>query len=283
MSFRPALSNLCVEPNSSKQTIVTGTLSIRRVLPAHFREKFYCVGTRRYGDSVSITVHLKPRPSVASLAAAGTCVFLLFVLMAVMVKCFAVDLVLLFRRLFPFRLEDAGLKMFDAYVVYQLHSQDKLIEEALARFVSQDLPHVLEDKCGYKLFIHGRDDLPGEDHVELVEERMRKSRRLMVILTPGSGSEVTDTYQLPEGYDWQVGLHQALVHRDLSVILIQLGNTSPREYSHLPLALQHLIQRGAPIRWPQEQCTTCVNSRFWKNVRYLMPATPVTTYDMSTL
>ncbi|KAK7905098.1 hypothetical protein WMY93_017705 [Mugilogobius chulae] len=273
-----------VDIDRSKKTIVIQTLTIERVSAAHFEDTFECVGMGRFGDPVSISVQLQPRQSILSLAAPWLCVFLLFVFIAVTVKCFVVDLVLLSRRLFPFRMGDTELKDFDAYVVYQQQSQDKPTEEALGHFVFQDLPHVLENKCGYRLFIHGRDDLPGEDHVELVEERMRKSRRLMVILTPHSGSEVTDKYQPSEGYDWQVnhsslssqcGLHQALVQRDLSVILIQLGETGPGGYSHLPPALQHLIQKSAPIMWTQESRTARVNSRFWKRVRYLMPATPV--------
>lgn len=52
--------------------------------------------------------------------------------------------------------------MFDAYVVYQTQSEDKVAEVALTQFIAQILPSVLEEKCGYRLFIHGRDDTPGE-------------------------------------------------------------------------------------------------------------------------
>lgn len=52
--------------------------------------------------------------------------------------------------------------MYDAYVVYQTQKMDKGTEDKLSRFVTQVLPAVLEDKCGYRLFIHGRDDIPGE-------------------------------------------------------------------------------------------------------------------------
>ena len=45
----------------------------------------------------------------------------------------------------------------DVYVVY--HSQEKS-KGILNRFLSQALPHVLEQKCGYRVFIHGRDDMP---------------------------------------------------------------------------------------------------------------------------
>uniref|UniRef100_A0A3B4BDU1 TIR domain-containing protein n=1 Tax=Periophthalmus magnuspinnatus TaxID=409849 RepID=A0A3B4BDU1_9GOBI len=265
-------------------------LGVNKLGSVEYASQFsLCLGGLSPSTKHAVGIHslstppLSPTESLVSLVTAGTCVFVLFVLISVMVKCFVIDLVLLSRRLFPFRLGDTGVKVFDAYVVYQMPSHEKPIEELLCRFVSQELPHILENMCGYKLFIHGRDNLPGEDLVELVEERMRKSRRLMVILTPCAASGVTETYEQPEGYDWQVGLHQALVLRDLSVILIQLGDTGPRGYSHLPPALQHLIQKSAPIRWTPGPCTAQVHSRFWKRVRYLMPATPVRTYPLSTI
>ncbi|TDH06598.1 hypothetical protein EPR50_G00115050 [Perca flavescens] len=105
-------------------------------------------------------------------------------------------------------------KVYDAYVVYHMQSMDKATDDALCQFITKVLPSVLEEKCGYRLFINGRDDIPGEDRLELVEERMTQSRRLMVILTPGSGSELQSRDQCPAsphnsmigGYDWQVGV-----------------------------------------------------------------------------
>lgn len=52
--------------------------------------------------------------------------------------------------------------MYDAFVVYQTQSLDEEAEEKLSSFVTKILPSVLEDKCGYRLFIQGRDDIPGE-------------------------------------------------------------------------------------------------------------------------
>lgn len=53
-------------------------------------------------------------------------------------------------------------RIYDAYVIYQMECLEKTTEDRLSEFITKILPSVLEDKCGYRLFIHGRDDIPGE-------------------------------------------------------------------------------------------------------------------------
>ncbi|XP_044073762.1 interleukin-1 receptor-like 1 isoform X2 [Siniperca chuatsi] len=274
----------------SKNTISTAILNIEKVSAKDFQAKFICIGMGSY-QTVSVIVTLKRRESIIPLVIGGVCVLFFCVFAAGLVKFFAIDLALFFRPYFPLS-HNKDARVYDAYVVYQMQNMDKVTEDSLCRFVTINLPSVLEEKCGYRLFIHGRDDIPGEDRLELVEDRMKQSRRLMVILTPGlgSGSVITDQHlSSPEnseigGFDWQVGLHYALVQREMTVILIQLGNTEPQGYTHLPPGLQHLIRKSAPIRWPEDSRGAAAwNSRFWKRVRYLMPATPAKKCEQSAI
>ncbi|PWA24087.1 hypothetical protein CCH79_00018771, partial [Gambusia affinis] len=269
----------------SKRTFSTATLTIQRVSAKDFQHEFKCQGSGFYTVN-SATLTLKQRESIIPLIISGTCVLLVAVFAAVLVKYFAIDLALLFRPYFPPGRQNKDVKMYDAYVVYQTQSLDKETEDKLSNFVTKSLPSVLEDKCGYRLFIQGRDDIPGEDRVELVESCIKQSRRLMVILTPGPGPEMVENPTSDQtsviGFDWQVGLHHVLVQREMSVILIQLGEMGPRGYAHLPPGLQHLIRQSAPIRWSKgSQTASKWNSRFWKRVRYLMPARPARKRDLS--
>ncbi|XP_040005339.1 interleukin-1 receptor-like 1 isoform X2 [Xiphias gladius] len=266
----------------SQNTFSTAILTIEKVSAEDFHKKFKCIGRGLFTTN-DVTLTLKRRESIIPLVIRCLSVLFCFVFAAVLVKCFAIDLALFFRPYLPLGSHNKDAKLYDAFVVYQMQSMDKVTEEALCRFVTQILPPILEEKCGYRLFIQGRDDIPGEDRLQLVEDSINQSRRLMVILTPGSGSGSEFTDQCPAsaensvigGFDWQVGLHHALVQREMSVILIQLGDTGPQGYTNLPVGLQHLIRKSAPLKWPEgSRGARAWNSRFWKRVRYLMPARP---------
>lgn len=64
----------------------------------------------------------------------------------------------LFIETFVFALDG---KVYDAYVLYPKSNGGRSFYH-LETFVSTILPDVLEQQCGYNLFILGRDDLLGE-------------------------------------------------------------------------------------------------------------------------
>lgn len=56
-------------------------------------------------------------------------------------------------------------KIYDAYVIYprSYGNEANFVEY----FVHQIMPDILENKCGYKLCIYGRDTYPGEGEFQL--------------------------------------------------------------------------------------------------------------------
>lgn len=60
-----------------------------------------------------------------------------------------------------FFLSDLDGKLYDAYVAYPQHCAVGFSEK-VETFALHTLPQVLEKACGYKLFIAGRDCLPGQ-------------------------------------------------------------------------------------------------------------------------
>ncbi|XP_041662992.1 interleukin-1 receptor type 1-like isoform X2 [Cheilinus undulatus] len=110
-------------------------------------------------------------------------VTVIFVSSVIIYYIFKVDIVLWFRRAFPvfYPNKDLDGKLYDAYVAYPQPCAVgyKEVEE----FALHTLPQVLEKACGYKLFIVGRDCLPGEAMVDSVEENLQASRSVLLLYT----------------------------------------------------------------------------------------------------
>ncbi|XP_033473508.2 interleukin-1 receptor type 1 isoform X1 [Epinephelus lanceolatus] len=111
-------------------------------------------------------------------------VTVLFITSVVIYYLFKVDIVLWFRRAFPVLYTNTDLdgKLYDAYVAYPQSCAIGLSKEVEV-FALHTLPQVLEKACGYKLFIAGRDCVPGGAIVDSVEENIQASRRLLLLYT----------------------------------------------------------------------------------------------------
>lgn len=90
---------------------------------------------------------------------------------------------------------------------------------------------------------------------------IRQSRRLIVLLSSGYLCHQVR-------YELESGLHEALVEKTIKIILIQFAPTG--DFTLLPQSLK-LLKSHRVLTWKAEESLS-YNSRFWKNLLYLMPA-----------
>lgn len=198
-------------------------------------------------------------------------------------KIFKVDIVLWYRDscsdFLPPKASDG--KAYDAYVLYP-KTFGEGSSSNLDTFVFKLLPEVLEGQFGYKLFICGRDDYAGEDIIEVTNENVKKSRRLIIILMRYMG----DFSWLGHSSEEHIALYNALTREGIKIVLLELENI--QDYEKMPESIQFIKRKQGAIRWSGDLKARpqSANTRFWKNVRYHMPAqrqSPVSRHHLLSL
>ncbi|XP_034857746.1 interleukin-18 receptor 1 isoform X1 [Mirounga leonina] len=181
------------------------------------------------------------------------------VFLVIMGVIYRVDLALFYRH---FMGKDETLtdgKIYDAFVSYLKECGPENGEEHT--FAVEILPGVLEKHFGYKLCIFERDVVPGGAVVDEIHSLIEKSRRLIIVL---SKSYMSNEVR----YELESGLHEALVERKIKIILIEFTPVS--DFTFFPQSLQ-LLKSHRVLKWNADKPLS-YNSRFWKNLLYLMPA-----------
>uniref|UniRef100_A0A8C5U5Q1 Interleukin 1 receptor like 1 n=1 Tax=Malurus cyaneus samueli TaxID=2593467 RepID=A0A8C5U5Q1_9PASS len=246
------------------------TLNITEIKKEDLQSNFTCIALNTmYNTRVTVTLQLRAQAKAALpnvLLIAASLVLLGAIAISVLLyQSFRADIVLLYREIFqPYSLKDDG-KIYDAYVIYpKNHANEANFVEY---FVYQIMPEILENKCGYKLCIYGRDIYPGEDAASAVEKRMQKSRRLIILLTQQL------IHSKEDAYDQHIALHDALIQNGTKVILLEMETIGT--YGNLQESLQFIIKQQGTIKWKEEHTVhpQSPNSRFWKQVRCQMPLT----------
>ncbi|XP_027760852.1 interleukin-18 receptor 1 isoform X1 [Empidonax traillii] len=246
---------------------VTRLLRIKKVTDEDLHRNFTCmlqadestqikIVKLKKGNTQDLPVHIFTTGMVLALLFPFVAVAAVFVCVM-----FRVDLVLFYRNICR-RDDTAGDgKEFDAFVSYLKDCASSTEEER--EFALKILPMILEENFGYKLCIFERDVFPGGAAVDDIHSFIDKSRRLIIILSQNYGSDRAI-------YELESGLHKALVERKIKIILIEYMPIS--DYSFLPESLS-LLPSKRVVKWKKDKSLP-VNSRFWKNLRYLMPAKP---------
>ncbi|XP_035884241.1 interleukin-18 receptor 1 isoform X3 [Phyllostomus discolor] len=198
--------------------------------------------------------HVFTRGIIIAILISGAVVCLMIV-----VVTYRVDLALFCRH---FMRRDETLtdgKTYDAFVSYLKECHPENGEEHA--FAVEILPRVLEKHFGYKLCIYERDVVPGRAVVDEIHSLIEQSRRLIIVL---SKSYMSNEVR----YELESGLHEALVERKIKIILIEFTPIS--DLTFLPQSLK-LLKSHRVLKWKADKSLS-YNSRFWKNLVYLMPA-----------
>ncbi|KAM6178223.1 interleukin-18 receptor 1 [Rhynchocyon petersi] len=188
-------------------------------------------------------------------------VVMLVAVVCIVTACaiYRVDLTLFYRHLTGRDETLTDGKTYDAFVSYLKEYQPEHCEEHT--FAVEILPKVLEKHFGYKLCIFERDVMPGGAVVDEIHSLIEKSRRLIIVLSENYMSNKVR-------YELESGLHEALVERKIKIILIEFTPIS--DFMFLPKSLE-LLKSHRVLKWKADKSLS-YNSRFWKNLRYLMPA-----------
>ncbi|XP_072207024.1 interleukin-1 receptor type 1-like [Excalfactoria chinensis] len=243
-------------------------LIISEVHSEDYEQPFVCQASNAFGQVASYITLKRRVPDLQRWLTGGLVSLLLLTFVILIIyKMFKIDLVLWYRSSgCAFGSKEDG-KIYDACVLYTKGNGGSNLYR-LETFVLRILPSVLEQQCGYNLFILGRDDLPGEAVVSVADETFKQSRRLMIIL----GSETFSCVQLEDASEQQLAMYSALIRDETQVILIEMDEM--QDYSSMPESIRYIKEKHGAIQWKgdfsEKYCSA--NTRFWKNVRYQMPA-----------
>ncbi|XP_045910604.1 interleukin-1 receptor type 1-like isoform X3 [Micropterus dolomieu] len=224
-------------------------------------------------------------------------VTVLFIISVTIYYLFKVDIVLWFRRAFPVLYSNKELdgRLYDAYVAYPQPFSIGFSKE-VETFALHTLPQVLENACGYKLFIAGRDCRPGQAIVDSVEENIQASRRLLLLYTATTFTSKRHTSSLSNNnnnisksnestesktrdsssssssmsfdgseevysdtrqqLECVAAMHRALLEESLKVVLVELEEVTRAQLALFPESVRHLRKKQGAVCWWKNPTTS---------------------------
>ncbi|KFW68638.1 Interleukin-1 receptor type 1, partial [Pygoscelis adeliae] len=263
------------ETSYDGRPVLSVKLIILEVNSEDYEQPFVCQASNAFGQVASYIILKHRVPDIRRWLTGGLVSLLILTFITLIIyKIFKIDLVLWYRNsVCAFASKEDG-KIYDAYVLYA-KSNGGRSSYRLETFVCRILPDVLEQQCGYNLFILGRNDLPGEAVVSVADETLKQSRRLMIVL----GSEMSSCCLLEGASEQQLAMYNALIRDGIQVILIEMDEI--QDYTSMPESIKYIKQKHGAIQWKgdfsEKSCSA--NTRFWKNVRYQMPSRKKVSYS----
>ncbi|KAH0624591.1 hypothetical protein JD844_032233 [Phrynosoma platyrhinos] len=104
----------------------------------------------------------------------------------------------------------------------------------------------------------------------VVDETVKRSRRVIVVLVPGSSSSSLQG----AASEHEIAVYSALIRDGIKVILIELEKI--KDYSNMPESIKYLKKKHGVLTWQGDFSakSQMATTRFWKNVRCLCPVMP---------
>ncbi|XP_059820391.1 interleukin-18 receptor accessory protein-like [Hypanus sabinus] len=256
----------------NKEFLLTREAKLNEVTAEDFNTNFTCFSQNSQGNSSGV-LRLKEKESstfqIKVITISTSLIFVVIVSGFVGVYKFWLEIVLLYRHYFSKDETIGDGKEFDAFVSYasscssgeDVESDDYSITEE--RFALELLPSILEEQYGYKLCLFERDILPGGVYTEDVILCIKRSRRVIIVLSPNYFASTKSRL-----FELQTGINTMLDNFKTKVILINFhalphGTDLPDNVKRAIAVLPEIMWKGNKSSHP--------SSKFWKMLRYYMP------------
>ncbi|KAM4566694.1 interleukin-1 receptor accessory protein isoform 1-T1 [Odontesthes bonariensis] len=179
----------------------------------------------------------------------------LMLLLFVVYHVFWLELLLLYRSWFGTDERHTDDKEYDVYISYARNSEEE-------QFVLSTLRGVLENELGYSVCIFDRDSLPGGTITDETLSFVARSRRLLVVVSPGYASQGSQAL-----LELKAGINDMALGGHLRVILVQY---KPVQRKGWVRELRRARVALALVRWQGDKSRE-LTSRFWKRLRVELP------------
>lgn len=179
----------------------------------------------------------------------------LMLLLFIVYHVFWLELLLMYRSWFGSDERHTDDKEYDVYISYARNSEEE-------HFVLSTLRSVLENELGYSVCIFDRDSLPGGTITDETLGFVARSRRLLVVISPGYASQGSQAL-----LELKAGLDGMALGGHLRVILVQYR---PLRHQVWVRELRRARVALALVRWQGDESRE-LTSRFWKRLRVELP------------
>ncbi|XP_054598344.1 interleukin-1 receptor accessory protein [Nothobranchius furzeri] len=192
-------------------------------------------------------------------------ILVLMLLLFVVYHVFWLELLLIYRSWFGTDERHTDDKEYDVYISYARNSEEE-------QFVLSTLRSVLENELGYSVCIFDRDSLPGGTITDETLSFVARSRRLLVVISPGYGSQGSQAL-----LELKAGIDGMALGGHLRVILIQY---KPVQRQRWVRELRRARVALATVQW-QGNKSKDLTSQFWKRLRVELPVRRVSCQEAS--